>query len=208
MPLLSLLFALLVILIAVLWLRLRDTEHTLAKERVRDPLTGLFNRQQFLDLAQREVNRSQRAQKAVSMLLLDVDRMREINRMHGQGGGDLALQYVASQIRLSIRDFDLAGRYAGEELALLLPDTSLAGAAIVAERIRKRVAEAGCMVGMHPVAVSVSIAVCELRDETQTIDDLLLAAEATMERAHDLGDNLVVLYGEQENGKGIQTQPL
>ncbi|WP_028454145.1 GGDEF domain-containing protein [Chitinilyticum litopenaei] len=198
MPILSLLLTIALIACVILWLRLRDAEHALAKERVRDPLTGFFNRQQFLDLSQREVNRAQRAQKPVSMLLMDVDRLRDINRQFGQEGGDAALQYVAMQIRLSIRDFDLAGRYQAEELALLLPDTSLGGAAVVAERIRKRVAEAGCMVGIHPVPVSLSIAVCELSRETDTFDDLLLASEATLERAHTLGDNLVVLYGEQD----------
>ncbi|MBE9608460.1 GGDEF domain-containing protein [Chitinilyticum piscinae] len=197
MPLFSILLALLVLAIIFLWLKLRDARHELAKERVRDPLTALLNRQEFLELAQREVNRSQRAQRPISMLLMDIDRLRDINRQFGQSGGDLALQYVASQIRLSIRDFDLAGRYAGEELALLLPDTSLGGAAIVAERIRKRVAESGCMVGTHPAPVSVSIAACEITEETMTLEDLLLAAEATLEHAHKKGDNLVMLYGEQ-----------
>ncbi|MEG0885139.1 MAG: diguanylate cyclase, partial [Janthinobacterium sp.] len=105
----------------------------------RDGLTGLANRRCFDDTILAEWQRAQRQGQPLSLLMVDVDNFKEYNDSHGHQGGDLCLRKVAGAVASEMRTNDLVARYGGEEFAVILPNQSLKGAAIVAERIRQRV---------------------------------------------------------------------
>jgi diguanylate cyclase (GGDEF)-like protein len=180
-----------------LWLwseRIRRIQKIKLTELIgKDPLTGLSSRRHFLDIAAREINRSQRFSNPLSALIIDVDDLRHLNKTYGHMGGDLALNHVAQACRQSVRDFDLIARFSGEEIALLLPDTPLDGAIVVAERIRKKSAENRiAMPDGLEFTMTVCIGVAQTQNEMDSIEDLLLAADAALQSAMAVGPNKVM----------------
>ncbi|UXY15969.1 GGDEF domain-containing protein [Chitiniphilus purpureus] len=149
----------------------------------RDPLTGLANRAAFLERAEHEVNRSQRAGHALSVLLVDIDGMRQLNSRYGHRGGDLALLHVIDACRRAVRDFDVIGRFSGQEVALLLPDTVREGALRVVERIHEQVAASPVALSDgRSFTVQVTAGVAELISEVEDAEDLLLLADGSLRR--------------------------
>ncbi|MCX7204787.1 MAG: GGDEF domain-containing protein [Proteobacteria bacterium] len=200
-----------------LWLwseRIRRIQNTKLTELIgKDSLTGLSNRRHFLDIAAREINRSQRFSNPLSALIIDVDDfnrsqrfsnplsaliidvddLRHLNKTYGHMGGDLALNHVAQACRQSVRDFDLIARFSGEEIALLLPDTPLDGAIVVAERIRRKSAENRiAMPDGLEFTMTVCIGVAQTQNEMDSTEDLLLAADAALQSAMAAGPNKVM----------------
>lgn len=180
-----------------LWLwseRIRRIQNTKLTELIgKDSLTGLSNRRHFLDIAAREINRSQRFSNPLSALIIDVDDLRHLNKTYGHMGGDLALNHVAQACRQSVRDFDLIARFSGEEIALLLPDTPLDGAIVVAERIRRKSAENRiAMPDGLEFTMTVCIGVAQTQNEMDSTEDLLLAADAALQSAMAVGPNKVM----------------
>ena len=107
---------------------------------VRDALTGLYNRRYFADRLEQEFHRGQRHQRPVSLIMADIDHFKRINDTYGHPVGDEVLRGVSRLLLEQIRTIDIAGRYGGEEFALVLPETPLEDAHQVAERLRERVA--------------------------------------------------------------------
>jgi diguanylate cyclase (GGDEF)-like protein len=180
-----------------LWLwseRIRRIQKIKLTELIgKDPLTGLSNRRHFLDIAAREINRSQRFSNLLSALIIDVDDLRHLNKTYGHMGGDLALNHVAQACRQSVRDFDLIARFSGEEIALLLPDTPLDGAIVVAERIRRKSAENRiAMPDGLEFTMTVCIGVAQTQNEMDSTEDLLLAADSALQSAMAVGPNKVM----------------
>lgn len=108
-------------------------------DSIHDRLTGLFNRPYFDETYEQQVSLAQRYQTELAVLFLDIDDFKEINDSYGHLAGDIALQRVAEIIQDEKRDSDLAARYGGEEFVLLMPHTQSLNAAILAERIRKKI---------------------------------------------------------------------
>ncbi len=127
-----------------------------------DSLTGLYNRRHFFGLAQREYVQAQRYQRPLAAILLDVDHFKDVNDRHGHGIGDQVLCAVAALILETIRQADIVGRYGGEEFALILPETDLAGALIIAERLRTRIAQHTVFAHHTPITVTVSLGVAQI----------------------------------------------
>jgi diguanylate cyclase (GGDEF)-like protein/PAS domain S-box-containing protein len=158
----------------------------------KDSLTGLANRRRFDEFLEQEWDRAVRSRHALALIILDVDHFKIYNDCYGHQQGDHCLVAVAKAIADGLhRPSDLAARYGGEEFAVVMPDTTLAGAQQVAERIRhnllaQHIAHAGSALGL--VSVSVGVAAC-VPHSTQGDEDLVQTADAALYRSKEGGRN-------------------
>lgn len=167
--------------------RLYERTLELARE---DGLTGLANRRHLMDLLIQEVGRACRYEMPLSILMLDLDRFKRFNDTYGHLKGDELLREFGNILKNSIRSTDIAGRYGGEEFSVILTNTSLKGAIVIAERIRKFVETLKITVNkdVPPQGITVSIGIAELAPG-ETHEDLLAAADAALYRAKEGGRN-------------------
>lgn len=167
--------------------RLYERTLELARE---DGLTGLANRRHLMDQLTHEVGRACRYEMPLSILMLDLDRFKRFNDTYGHLKGDELLREFGNILKNSIRSTDIAGRYGGEEFAVILTNTSLKGAIVIAERIRRFVEALKITVNkdVPPQGITVSIGIAELAPG-ETHEDLLAAADAALYRAKDGGRN-------------------
>ncbi|WP_157178327.1 GGDEF domain-containing protein [Terriglobus roseus] len=166
----------------------------LENQSVRDGLTGLFNRH-FMEIAlERELARASRSKSQVAMLMLDVDHFKTFNDQYGHATGDIVLKEVATVFEAKIRSGDMVCRYGGEEFAIILPDVTVEGAFMTAERIRTAIAGMRLTSGlaMHS-DLSVSVGVALFPQDAENSGDLLRKADAALYRAKHEGRNQVVL---------------
>ena len=124
-----------------------------------DELTGLANRREAETRLADEVRRFERARAPFAVMMLDIDFFKRVNDVHGHDVGDRVLEHLAGILRSSTRSIDLAARWGGEEFLLVLPQTDLDGAVVVADTLRKRLAESPCSVGNRSIPVTVTIGV-------------------------------------------------
>ncbi len=162
-----------------------------------DSLTGLYLRRYFEVRLQEEMVRVRRYGRFLSLLMLDIDFFKRINDTYGHQQGDKVLQGLASILTTSIRrDIDLSCRYGGEEFILLLPDTEIDGAYVLAERIRKRCAQTYFQtLKGKPLSITVSIGIIEMSKTTDVSkDELLRRVDNTLYVAKQSGRNCTVKY--------------
>lgn len=173
--------------------------HTILEDlATRDPLTNLFNRRHFLNLAEQEWKRARRYQHPLCALMLDVDDFKQINDRHGHAAGDKALTAFANIIRSTLRSTEIAGRYGGDEFVVLLPETIPQHGLLVAKRICREITEytISSDVGVIELTPSIGIA-CATKDNlahVQTLDELLNHADKAMYAAKRTGKAQVHLY--------------
>lgn len=173
--------------------RLRDLVENQLDVALRDPLTGLFNRR-YLDTYLRKLSRdAARSATAYSILILDLDRFKAINDTHGHPTGDQVLQDVADRLKDSIREVDLAARVGGEEFLIVLQDAGRDKAEIVAERLRRVIAQRKIPVAGGKIAISVtaSIGVATSRDGADATDAVIGAADRALYASKAGGRNQV-----------------
>ena len=163
----------------------------------RDGLTGLANRRCFDNTLHAEWQRALRQQQPLSLLMVDVDNFKQYNDAYGHLGGDECLQRIAKAVGSEMRTNDLVARYGGEEFAVILPNQSLKGAAIVAERIRCRVEQLHMPnLGTQGHVVTVSIgAATALAAPDNDSSQLVAAADSALYRAKHMGRNRISLPG-------------
>ncbi|HSV54587.1 MAG TPA: sensor domain-containing diguanylate cyclase [Burkholderiaceae bacterium] len=184
--------------VALMELRQRDRELALALSAMQrlaseDGLTGLMNRRALIEALQREVERSRRMGSDLSVVMIDLDHFKAINDRHGHAMGDAVLRGVGSTLRSGIRAVDIAGRYGGEELCLVLPETHAAGAVTVAESLRVAIAAQPYEDVLHSVNVTASFGVAAFsKDGRNSAEQLLRAADEALYRAKTGGRNRVV----------------
>lgn len=169
----------------------RALELEMRRLATTDPLTGLANRRVFLDQVARELERFQRYDKPVALLMLDLDSFKRINDTRGHATGDAVLQHFANVARESLRKIDLLGRLGGEEFAALLPGTDAAGAVHLAERLRQAVAERPAEIEGGSLAYTVSIGVTWFAPADSNADAILARADRALYHAKDNGRNQV-----------------
>lgn len=163
----------------------------------RDGLTGLANRRCFDDTLHAEWQRALRNHQPLSLLMVDVDNFKQYNDAYGHLGGDECLQRIAGAVSSEMRTNDLVARYGGEEFAVILPNQSLKGAAIVAERIRCRVEQLrlpNLGSKQHVVTVSIGAATALAAPETDP-SQLVATADSALYRAKHMGRNRISLPG-------------
>jgi diguanylate cyclase (GGDEF)-like protein len=154
-----------------------------------DTMTGLCNRRHFLALAEAEWSRFQRYQRPLSMLMVDIDHFKQVNDRYGHAVGDEAIIAVADACMKGKRHPDIVGRLGGEEFAILLPETDLAQATIVAERLCRSIAAHGLVAHKVHFKVTASIGIAAASVSMFGIDVLMRAADQALYQAKAQGRN-------------------
>ncbi len=163
------------------------------KQAITDTLTGLYNRRGFVELGQREVERSRRYNRPMVAIVMDVDNFKKINDNHGHANGDLVLQTVANRCLQNLRRVDLIGRMGGDEFMILLPETDVATASQVAERLRQCISGTPIDLDGTVVKISVSMGVARSTVSIPDLDILLSRADSAMFQAKKSGRNRLVV---------------
>lgn len=159
---------------------------------IKDGLTGIANRRFFIEELDREISRANRYNLAFSLLMIDIDHFKKINDAYGHPAGDAVLKTLAGMLKSKIRQIDLAARYGGEEFAVLLPQTSIEGAMVVGERIRKAVAGSSFTINEEKrINVTVSIGISSTSWNVRTAEELIEAADKALYSAKEAGRNRV-----------------
>jgi diguanylate cyclase (GGDEF)-like protein len=158
-----------------------------------DPLTGAFNRRSFTERSMAELGRASRYNRPTSILMIDIDRFKSINDTYGHGGGDAVLKALVACLHESVRPSDILGRLGGEEFAIILPETDLAGAEVAAERIRCAVAALNVALETGMVDFTVSIGVERFTDQATTLKPAMDLADRALYQAKADGRNRVVV---------------
>ncbi len=184
-------------------LRVRSLMDHLEHRAYRDSLTGLINRNALEDQLRRHWESSRRHGTSLSVLLVDLDRLKEINDRHGHAAGDAALRRTSAVLARSVRSSDIVARYAGDEFVIVAPACPPASAVALATRLRAALAAEGDMpVGSAsaiPITLSVGIAGTDGRAPDR-LDDLLHRADQALYLAKRSGRDAVALFDHSRGG--------
>lgn len=168
------------------------------KYATMDALTGLNNRRQFEIRLNQEVSNAKRNNITLCAMMLDVDYFKKVNDTYGHAAGDCVLKNVADIIKKEIREYDIACRYGGEEFFIILPNTGINEANLVAQRLRKviensktNVEEAGVQLVKY-IKITVSIGICAF-DPSMTADSFAQKADKALYKAKTTGRNRVIV---------------
>jgi len=169
---------------------LRLEQNLLRTQLQQDALTGVSSRTSLLDVLEGAVGRSTKTGQPLCIIMADLDRFKNVNDSYGHMVGDKVLAEVGARIRAALREFDLVGRYGGEEFVIVLENTSRHTALQVAERIRQRIASQPINTGSHRLNITISQGLAVRVDEDD-LQRLLQRADDAMYRAKDAGRNCV-----------------
>lgn len=156
-----------------------------------DRMTGVFNHDYFVRRLKEEIEISRMFKLALSLLLVDIDYFKKINDTFGHQVGDFILIELAKLLKNSVRLTDIVARYGGEEFAVILAETKLNDAVIVAERLRKLVEATRFTMGKHNLNITISIGVASLDMKTKSPEQLIKRADMALYEAKKLGRNQV-----------------
>jgi diguanylate cyclase (GGDEF)-like protein len=195
-PALAILILFLVAAVVLAWglARTLTRLHTRVEQQaVTDPLTGLWNRRHMAETLDREVSRAMRFGHPISLIILDVDDFKQINDREGHLQGDIVLETVADGVRAGTRSIDVAARYGGDELAVVLVETDREGALIVGERLadRMRGTDIPLREEGSTMKVTISLGVATIPDSAQDVESLVDAADHALLRAKRAGKNQI-----------------
>jgi diguanylate cyclase (GGDEF)-like protein/PAS domain S-box-containing protein len=175
----------------------RELQQAVAREQFlarTDELTRVNNRRHFFDLAKHEFAVAQRYQHPLSVILFDIDHFKQINDTFGHQVGDEVLHQIAQIAGAHLRAADVLARYGGEEFVLLLPDSTTQQARVLAERIRKGIAERGIDTDIGNVRVTMSAGIAEVLSQEDTLDRLIQRADQALYVAKEAGRNRTILF--------------
>jgi len=183
-------------------IKLMESEKRFKLMAITDALSGLPNRRHFFQLAKAEFSKATRYNTAVSIIMVDIDHFKTINDTYGHAAGDMVIKVVAEQMQRAVRETDHLCRYGGEEFVVLLPETEVAEAEVVAYRIKDYIQNRKTHFDGKEIQVTASLGVSS--NETngkpalhshETLDDVLKSADKALYVAKEFGRNMVVLAG-------------
>jgi two-component system, cell cycle response regulator len=176
--------------------RLRDNVQMSIEMAITDALTGLHNRRYMESHLSTLVEQAGLRGKPLTVLVLDIDYFKSVNDTHGHDAGDDVLREFSQRLKKSIRGIDLACRYGGEEFVVVMPETDMAVATMVAERLRRRIASEPFPVcrGANAVEITISIGLATRASASDTAANVLKRADQALYRAKRDGRNRVVAY--------------
>ena len=166
----------------------KSTQHL----SITDGLTGLYNHRHFHEHLEVEVNRAQRYDLNLSLIMIDLDHFKKFNDSYGHLEGDTLLRKIAQILKSSLRETDYVARYGGEEFAVILPETNKAGASFAAERVRKTISEQ--TFGEVGEKMTISLGVASYPDDACLRTDLIKKADEALYRAKKEGRNRTCLF--------------
>lgn len=174
----------------------------LEKESITDPLIGIYNKRYLNRRLADEVARAKRHAQPLSILMVDIDHFKSINDRFGHQAGDLTLSYLGDLILDSIRQFDIAARFGGEEIVIIAPNTTAHAARELAERLRRMVEshELGLVSETRQhitISLTVSIGVASLNLTSGTPEMMIAESDQAMYEAKQQGRNRVVMFRER-----------
>lgn len=164
-----------------------------------DSLTGLFNRRHLVELAEHQLEIATRYQRPFSLIMFDVDNFKKINDTFGHAAGDKVLTILSSNVQNSLRRSDVIGRYGGEEFVIILPETNIEAALMIAERIRQDVASLMIEFGRNRISVTISAGISGVVAPTKDdrIVQLIDRADQALYQAKHAGRNLTSVYSQK-----------
>lgn len=169
------------------------------KHATLDALTGFYNRHQLEERIKQEVANAKRQHAPLCGIMTDIDYFKNVNDTYGHAVGDLVLKTIAKIIRGQLREYDIAGRYGGEEFSILLPFTKINEAKMVAERLRKTIEEKTIDISkvnseadVKNLSITISLGIYEIK-ESDKDEDLMKKADKALYQAKNTGRNRVVV---------------
>lgn len=163
---------------------------TIYRMTIVDGLTGIYNKRYFVEQLDRELSRATRHQRPLTLVLCDIDHFKRVNDEFGHLAGDHVLKEVAQLAKSRIRPDDVIARYGGEELALILPETDLAGGVRIARELREMIARETFVFEDEDIDVTISCGVAQL-EATWRAHDFVRAADERLYEAKRAGRNRV-----------------
>ncbi|MDO8925299.1 MAG: GGDEF domain-containing protein [Sideroxyarcus sp.] len=170
---------------------LKEANKQLRDLASHDPLTGIRNARAFYEDSELVARQALRSEKKYSVLFMDIDHFKLINDRYGHEVGDIVLKEFASCLTRNIRETDLLGRIGGEEFLLLLPDTDMAGAKLLAEKLRQKIEELMPLIGETRIPITTSIGIAVSQTKQDSIARLKQEADQAMYQAKANGRNCV-----------------
>ncbi|TAM78639.1 MAG: GGDEF domain-containing protein, partial [Chloroflexota bacterium] len=158
----------------------RHTRDAALRLSLYDPLTRLYNRSYFYAVLEREIQRASRTRRGFCLLMIDLDGLKQINDTEGHHAGDRVLREVSLVLRRGIRSIDAGARLGGDEFMIILPETELSGAVVLAEKLRTGVAALRVDVDGTTIRPSISVGVVSYPEDGDTGDQLLVRADEAM----------------------------
>ena len=165
----------------------------------KDSLTNLFNRMHWEKCLESEYNRWMRSENESSLVMIDIDHFKKINDGYGHLAGDHVIRHISALIRSHVRTTDIAGRYGGEEFAILLSDTNLNNAEIFTERLRLDIAKAIVKYNDIDIKYTVSMGIAEVNPTIESYEAWIACADAALYKSKSNGRNQTSLHPTPSN---------
>lgn len=172
-----------------------DKSDFISATTTKDELTQLYLKSIFNISLEKELEKSLRTKKNLSLLMIDIDDFKKVNDQYGHLTGDEVLKEIGKLINENIRRMDLAARYGGEELAIIVPELMPNDAVLLAERIRKKIS----IIKFSNFSVTVSIGVCHSSSDIKTINNFIDRADKALYEAKRSGKNRVVVFQNEQD---------
>ncbi len=176
-----------------LYAEVQQSKDQLLQRATTDQLTGISNRDHFMELASQELKRAMRLDRSFALALIDLDHFKQINDTHGHAAGDQALQVFTQICQKNIREIDLFARFGGDEFVVLLPETNSEQAYQIVERVRLALLAQPIDLDGKPVSLTLSSGIATLNSERASVDALLSRADQALYRAKEAGRNQVIV---------------